>query len=77
MQLFGRVKEIVGTGEIEMPAAPGATTRSVLNALIGAYPHLGPWKDYLRIAVNQEYAPDERPVAPGDEVAVIPPVSGG
>ncbi len=77
VRLFGSVKEIVGSGEIEVSAAPGATTGSLLAGLIDAHPRLAPWKEYLRVAVNQEYAPVEAPVAPGDEVAVIPPVSGG
>ncbi len=77
VRLFGNVREIVGSAEIEMPAAPGATTGSLLSALIGAHPRLAPWREYLRVAVNQEYAPGETPVSPGDEVAVIPPVSGG
>lgn len=77
VRLFGSVKEIVGSGEIEVPAAPGATTGSLLAGLIRAHPRLEPWGEYLRVAVNQEYAPGETPVAPGDEVAIIPPVSGG
>ena len=77
VRLFGMVKEIVGADTVDLPAGPGATTGSVLDSLIGRHPALEPWRDYLRMAVNQEYAPRERPVSPGDEVAVIQPVSGG
>jgi molybdopterin converting factor small subunit len=59
--LFGKIREIVGAGEIELPAGPGETAASLLDAL----------------AVNREYAPGERAVSAGDEIAVIPPVSGG
>jgi molybdopterin converting factor subunit 1 len=75
--LFGRVREIVGAIEIELPAAPGETTASLLDALVARHPGLGPWRGSLRVAVNREYAPGERAVSAGDEIAVIPPVSGG
>jgi molybdopterin synthase catalytic subunit len=75
--LFGRVKEIAGTAEVELPAAPGTTTGALLRALVEKYPGIEPWREYLRVAVNQEYSPSDRAVSPGDEVAVIPPVSGG
>ncbi|HLF13996.1 MAG TPA: molybdopterin converting factor subunit 1 [Bacteroidota bacterium] len=77
VRVFGRVKEIVGSDEIDLPAGAGETTGTVLKSLIDRYPPLAPWRDYLRVAVNQEYVPDERTVSPGDEVAIIPPVSGG
>jgi sulfur-carrier protein len=75
--LFGRVKEIVGAGEMELPVGPGETTASLVNALIERHPQLEPWRPFLRVAVNREYAPGERAVSTGDEIAVIPPVSGG
>jgi molybdopterin converting factor subunit 1 len=75
--LFGRVRELVGAEAIDLPAGPGETTATMLNALIALHPGLEPWRPHLRVAVNREYAPGERPVSPGDEIAVIPPVSGG
>jgi molybdopterin converting factor subunit 1 len=75
--LFGRVREIVGAGEIALPAVPGETTASLLDALIARHAELEPWRRSLRVAVNREYAPGERAVRPGDEIAIIPPVSGG
>lgn len=75
--LFGRVREIVGSGEIDLPAGPGATTGSMLRSLVELYPELGPWSGVIRVAVNREYVPGETALSPGDEVAVIPPVSGG
>jgi len=75
--LFGSVREIVGAGEIELPAGPGETASSLLDALVGRHPGIGPLRASLRVAVNREYAPGDRAVSPGDEIAVIPPVSGG
>ena len=75
--LFGMAREIVSASEIRLPAPPGTTTASILDALVERHPALGQWKPFLRVALNREYAPPERVVSPGDEVAVIPPVSGG
>jgi molybdopterin converting factor subunit 1 len=75
--LFGKVREIVGSGEIELPAGPGETASSLLDALVARHPGVGPWRASLRVAVNREYAPGGRTVSAGDEIAVIPPVSGG
>jgi molybdopterin converting factor subunit 1 len=75
--LFGSVREVVGAEEIELPAGPGETTGSILKSLVGRYPTLAPWSGHLRVAVNREYAPGERAVSAGDEIAIIPPVSGG
>jgi molybdopterin converting factor subunit 1 len=75
--LFGGVREIVGAGAVELPAGPGETAASLLDALVARHPGLGPWRASLRVAVNREYASGDRAVSPGDEIAVIPPVSGG
>ena len=45
--------------------------------LTDRYPELSPMRNNLAFAVNQEYARMDAPVSPGDEVAVLPPVSGG
>jgi molybdopterin converting factor subunit 1 len=75
--LFGRVREIVGAPEVRMPAAPGETAATLVESLVARHPALAEWKPFIRVAVNREYAPAERAVAPGDEIALIPPVSGG
>ena len=72
MKLFAGVREQAGTAtrELELPA----------EAHVGdVWPALGLGKEPpgLLYAVNREYAPAERELADGDEVAVIPPVSGG
>lgn len=75
--VFGRVREVVAAGSVELPAPAGTTAGSILDTLAARHPELLPWRPHLRVAVNREYARDDAPVAPGDEVAVIPPVSGG
>jgi molybdopterin synthase catalytic subunit len=60
---------------VEVPE--GATAGSVLDRLIAEHPTLRELAPVLRLAVNQEYAERNRALAAGDEVAVLPPVSGG
>lgn len=76
VRLFGAAADLAGTREAELPA--GETTLDGLWSLLAErYPELSPMRDNLAFAVNEEYARGEERVRPGDEVAVLPPVSGG
>ncbi len=55
----------------------GSTPADVLASLEGTYPRLEEWRGHLRMAVNQEYAPGKVILKDRDELAIIPPVSGG
>jgi molybdopterin synthase catalytic subunit/molybdopterin converting factor small subunit len=69
VRLFAGLREHAGWSQREVEAATVADVWPALG--LGAEP------DGLLYAVNQEYAPRDRPLADGDEVALIPPVSGG
>ena len=72
IRLFAGLREQAGTGRRELDLADGATVADVWPALdLGTEP-LG-----LLYAVNRAYTEPDRPLADGDEVALIPPVSGG
>jgi MoaE-MoaD fusion protein len=78
VRLFAILRERAGTGALELRLAEGATVADALKAL-GDEPGL---RDVLgrlpiRAAVNREYAPDDTVLSAGDELALIPPVSGG
>ena len=76
VRFFGAAADLAGTREAELPT--GETTLDELWPLLaGHYPELSPMRKNLVFAVNEEYARGEDPVRPGDEVAVLPPVSGG
>ena len=78
VRLFATLRERAGRDSLELELADGATAADALAAL-AAEPKLTELVERLpvRLAVNREYASDETPLHAGDEVAVIPPVSGG
>jgi len=60
---------------LELPA--GSTVSDLIQELSQRWPNLRSILKRSAIAINQEYASAQRPLMPGDEVALIPPVSGG
>jgi molybdopterin converting factor subunit 1 len=75
--LFARLRDVVGAARLERDAADGATVEDVWAALAREFPAAAPHRAALSAAVNAEYAKFPAPVADGDEVAFLPPVSGG
>ena len=73
VRLFAGLRELAGTGRRELELADGAAVTDVWPAL-GLE---GPEPQGLLYAVNREYAEGDRRLADGDEVGLIPPVSGG
>ena len=74
--LFGITKDLVGKQKLQMEL-PVATTVFYFKRLLREnYPELVEL-DSMAIAVNSEYAPDEVVIQANDEIAIIPPVSGG
>jgi molybdopterin synthase catalytic subunit len=72
VRLFAILRERAGKNEVELELPDGARVRDALAALDGLADGLP-----LVMAVNREYAPEDAPLGPGDELALIPPVSGG
>jgi molybdopterin synthase catalytic subunit/molybdopterin converting factor small subunit len=72
IRLFAGLRERAGTGARTLELAEGATLGDVWPAL-----GLGDEPNGLLYAVNKRYANGDAPLADGDEVALIPPVSGG
>ncbi len=75
--LFGAAADRAGTRQTELSVREGTTLGDLWPALTDRHPDLAPMRDTLAFAVNGEYARAEAKVSPGDEVAVLPPVSGG
>ena len=74
LKAFGIAREIMGGREVEVDSV--TTVAELRNLLLNAYPKLKELNSFM-IAVNQTYATDEILVSPNDEIAIIPPVSGG
>lgn len=73
---FGIVRDITGAARLELELASGTNVRQVRDHLQARYPALSRLTA-LFVAVNAEYASPEVVLGPNDEVALIPPVSGG
>jgi MoaE-MoaD fusion protein len=74
---FGMLKDLTGMASeaLELPA--GASVRDVLAHYEAQYPRLKQVSSSLALAVNQQYASPETKLKPDDELALLPPVSGG
>jgi molybdopterin converting factor subunit 1 len=75
--LFASLRDAAGTRLIDLEVPFGATVADLKISLYAGYPALARWQDTVKVAVNQEYAADDRVVPDGAEIALIPPVSGG
>lgn len=77
VRFFAGHRDIVGRSEQELTLEAGASVGAVWEGLVAAYPRLAGYTGRLLYAVNQEFAQPATVLADGDEVAFIPPVSGG
>lgn len=77
LRLFAIQRELAGTREVALDLPGGATIEDAWQALVARFPALAPGRGYVRFARNGEYADAAAALADGDELAVIPPVSGG
>ena len=77
VKLFASVREIVGQKELILEVPDGMKASALPHRLASEYPRLRALVSFLKIAVNHEYADAERILVEGDEVALLPPVSGG
>jgi molybdopterin synthase sulfur carrier subunit len=74
---FGRLKEIVGHAEESIASADAATIEQLFTLFTARHPELAKFRSSLVASRNQEFAAWDTPLHSGDEVAFLPPVSGG
>ena len=77
VKLFAILRERAGAAEISKQMAEGSTVAQVWQTLQNDYPKLAGPTFRLLYAVNQNYVSPEHVLREGDELAIIPPVSGG
>lgn len=74
---FGRLREIAGRAEETVEVTPGSRIEDLFASLVARRPELAQYRASLVASRNQEFAPWSTPVDAGDEIAFLPPVSGG
>jgi molybdopterin synthase catalytic subunit len=77
VKLFGALAEAAGRKEDTFDLRDGASAGDVIHAAGARYPHAVAVLERVAVAVNLEVVANDGPVAPDDEVALLPPMSGG
>ena len=75
--LFASLREAAGARELVVDLPEPATAAALRSRLAADHPRIASLLQSAAIAVNEEYVPGDHPLADGDVVALIPPVSGG
>jgi len=77
VKLFALMREKVGTDTVALEVPAGANLTQAVAALVRQYPVLEPYMANTRFALRMDFVGPETMLAPGDELGLIPPVSGG
>jgi molybdopterin converting factor subunit 1 len=77
VRLFASLRETAGAPEAALDLAAGSTAGDAWGRLVGDFPGLAPRRASLAVSVNRCYARFDTVLQDGDELAFIPPVSGG
>eukprot|EP00246_Nothoceros_aenigmaticus_P007620 TRINITY_DN21557_c0_g1_i1.p1 TRINITY_DN21557_c0_g1~~TRINITY_DN21557_c0_g1_i1.p1 ORF type:complete len:110 (-),score=31.96 TRINITY_DN21557_c0_g1_i1:95-424(-) len=75
--LFARARELAGVPELEMELAAGLTTDECVAVVVERFPALQAVQEAMVLALNQAYVREPLVLKDGDELAFIPPISGG
>lgn len=74
---FGRLREIAGSSEETVELPRGAQLEELFGVVAARQPAIAPFRPSLVASRNLEFAPWNTPLQPDDEIAFLPPVSGG
>ena len=77
VRLFATYREVVGAGQLAWTLRDGTTVGQLVEAVLAKYPRLVGHGNHMLLAVNHEVVRPESVLREGDEVALLPPVSGG
>ncbi len=75
--LFAAAREAAGRGRLAVAHREGLTAAAVWDDLVRELPALAPLAASVSVAVNHRFVPRDTALAAGDEIAFLPPVSGG
>jgi molybdopterin converting factor subunit 1 len=77
VRLFARLRDLAGSGELVRDVPAPATVQTIWKGMVKEFPALAEYERSMSVAVNADYSRMTTPVSEGDEVAFMPPVSGG
>lgn len=77
VKLFAAYQEAYGKPEIELTFPAGTVVEAVCDRILTDHPELEQWRPLTRFGVNLQFVEPDTPLQNGDEVVLIPPVSGG
>ena len=77
VKLFAIYQEAFETSELDLVMSTETTVGDVLQSLIEEKPYLAKWQDVTRFGVNLQFVESDTILQDGDEIVLIPPVSGG
>lgn len=77
VKLFAIYQEVYQTSQLNLEFPAHTSAAAVLNYIIAPYPQLERWRDVTRFGVNLQFVSGEKILKNGDEIVLIPPVSGG
>jgi len=77
VKLFAAYQEAYGVEEIQQQFPPQTPVKAVLDKILKEHPQLEPWQGVTNFGINLDFVSPETILQDGDEVVLIPPVSGG
>jgi molybdopterin synthase sulfur carrier subunit len=77
VKLFAAYQDVLGVPEVQLDFPPETPVSAVRDRLIDEHPDLAQWRDLTRFGINFRFVEPDTPIQAGDEVVLIPPVSGG
>lgn len=77
VKLFAAYQDALGQSEITLSLPPNTSVASLCDRLIAEHPELAPWREVTRFGINFQFADPHTIIQSGDEIVLIPPVSGG
>ena len=77
VKLFAAYQEVIGASELQLELPDAETAGEVRERILAQYPKLECWRKVTRLGLNLEFVEPDTPLKEGDELVLIPPVSGG
>jgi MoaD family protein len=77
VQFYAQLRDLIGTRELEVELAEGATVRDLLEKIYAQRPALRSHDKSILIGAGVEFVDRNYKLKPGEEIAIMPPVQGG